>query len=56
MGKILNVAFSLGEEISSVVFPDYIREAKIGYNYEAKEIVVANMNFPLFIRLFFKNW
>lgn len=45
IGKILNVA-SLGEEISSVVFPDYIEEAKIGYNYEAKEIVVANMNFP----------
>lgn len=43
--KILNVA-SLGDDISSVVFPDYIEEAKIGYNYEAKEIVVANMNFP----------
>lgn len=43
--KILDVA-SLGDDISSVVFPDYIEEAKIGYNYEAKEIVVANMNFP----------
>lgn len=43
--KILNVS-SLGDDISSVVFPDYIEEAKIGYNYEAKEIVVANMNFP----------
>ena len=43
--KILDVA-SMGDDISSVVFPDYIEEAKIGYNYEAKEIVVANMNFP----------
>lgn len=43
--KILNVAY-FGDRISSVVFPDYLEEAKVGYNYEAKEIVVANRNFP----------
>lgn len=42
--KILGVA-SLEDDISSVVFPDYLEEAKVGYNYEAKEIVVANHNF-----------
>lgn len=42
--KILGVS-SLEDDISSVVFPDYLEEAKVGYNYEAKEIVVANRNF-----------
>lgn len=43
--NILNVA-SLGDMASSSVFPDYLEGAKVGYNYEEKEIVVANSNFP----------
>jgi hypothetical protein len=43
--NILNVA-SLGDMASSSVFPDYLEGAKVGYNYDEKEIVVANSNFP----------
>lgn len=43
--RILGVA-GLDSCLSSVVFPDYLGTAKVGYNYETKEVVVANGDFP----------
>ena len=43
--RILAVA-GLDSCLSSVVFPDYLETAKVGYNYETKEVVVANGDFP----------
>lgn len=43
--RILAVA-GLDSCLSSVVFPDYLETAKVGYNYETKEVVVANRDFP----------
>ena len=42
--KILNVA-SLGDCLSGVVFPDYMEQCKVGYNYGENEIVVSNNNY-----------
>lgn len=42
--RILAVA-GLDSCLSSVVFPDYLETAKVGYNYETKEVVVANGDF-----------
>lgn len=45
IGKILDIP-QFGKVISSTDFKDYISAASIGYNYEEKEIVVANKNLP----------
>lgn len=42
--KILKVA-SMEDCISSVVFPDYLENSKVGYNYEANEIIVSNKEY-----------
>lgn len=42
--KILKVA-SMEDCISSVVFPDYLEDSKVGYNYEANEIIVSNKEY-----------
>lgn len=39
--KIMEVA-GMGNLLSSVTFPDYLKGAKVGYNYEAQSIIVAN--------------
>lgn len=45
IGKILDIP-QFGKVVSSTDFKDYISAASIGYNYEEKEIVVANKNLP----------
>lgn len=42
--KILKVA-SMEDCISSVVFPDYLENSKVGYDYEANEIIVSNKEY-----------
>ena len=44
ISKILGVA-SLTDCLSDVVFPDYMEQCKVGYNYEENEIVVSNSNY-----------
>lgn len=43
--KILKIA-GMDVIISSVTFRDYIRNAKVGYNYQQSEIIIANPSFP----------
>lgn len=44
IGKILEVA-KLGSSLSSVTFPDYLEGAKVGFNYQGQEIIVANKDY-----------
>lgn len=44
IGKILDVA-KLGSSLSSVTFPDYLEGAKVGFNYQGQEIIVANKDY-----------
>lgn len=43
--KILAVA-GMENMISSVVFPDYLKDANVGYNYQEQRIIVANKDYP----------
>lgn len=43
--KILAVA-GMENVISSVVFPDYLKDANVGYNYQRQQIIVANKDYP----------
>lgn len=42
--KILAVA-GMENMISSVVFPDYLKDANVGYNYQEQRIIVANKDY-----------
>lgn len=44
ISKILGVG-KLQDTLSEVVFQDYIKEAKIGYNYREGEIIISNRNY-----------
>ena len=44
ISKILNVA-SLSDCLSSVTFPDYLKGAIVAFNYQEREIVVANKEY-----------
>lgn len=44
IGKILEVA-KLGSSLSSITFPDYLESAKVGFNYQGQEIIVANKDY-----------
>ena len=44
ISRILDVA-NLTDSLSSVTFPDYLKEAKVGFNYQEHQIVVANKEY-----------
>ena len=43
--KIAGVG-GFSDKLSSTEFIYYLEEAKVGYNYEDKEVIVANRNYP----------